>query len=61
MRCNVISKVLNLKDPIKMFLAIIVDKEAIKRAEELGIKLIYGEVRTEKCVILISRVLNPSI
>lgn len=42
-----------------MFLAIIVDKEAIKRAEELGIKLIYGEVRTEKCVILISRVLNP--
>ncbi|WP_338602540.1 DUF3782 domain-containing protein [Sulfolobus tengchongensis] len=43
-KCEVLSKVFNFKNTIKMFLAVSVDNQAIKRAEELGIKLIYGEI-----------------
>ncbi|MCG3109158.1 hypothetical protein L3N51_01448 [Metallosphaera sp. J1] len=44
LKCDVITKVLNLKNVVRMFLAISVMDEAVKRAEELGIKLVYEDV-----------------
>ncbi|WP_338602639.1 DUF3782 domain-containing protein [Sulfolobus tengchongensis] len=40
-RCSVVSEVLGLsKPPIKLFLAITTDKDAVDRANELGIKMV---------------------
>jgi len=43
-KVDVVSKILNLKDPIKMILAVSTTKEAIDDAQAAGIKLIYGDI-----------------
>ncbi len=43
-KIDVVSRALNLKDPVKMMLAVSATKEAIDDAQATGIKLIYGDI-----------------